>query len=166
MSEKNGNEYTCNLVFCKEYRKNEEEILKFLRTNENFRIITDSQNIKNLADQNNISCKAFDEIIPNENDEKIVRIYEESKKNIEIYGQIFDKMSISGKEIFQVIRYFLLRQFMQLYRIKKILSDENNTVFLFEGFLPIYQVIPEILEKMNYKLKDVFLISNKIRKTK
>jgi len=54
---------------------------------------------------------------------------------------------------------------MLLYRIKKILSDENNTVFLFEGFLPIYQVIPEILEKMNYKLKDVFLISNKIRKT-
>ena len=164
MDERNSNEYDCKIVFIKEFVKNQDEISAFLKSNKNYRILTNSQNIKNLADET-INCKLFEELIPEDNNEKIFEVYEESKKNVELYEQIFEEFEPYGKKIFHVFRYSLIIQFMQIYKIKKILLDKKNTILIFEGFSPIYQILPEIFDKINYTLTDVLLINAKIQKT-
>ena len=164
MIELNGN-YSCELVFYKTYDKNQKEILKFLNSKKNYRIITNSNDVKILANHNNITCQFFEEIIPNENNEKIEEVYVELKENIMLYSKIFENFEFYGKEIFFVLKYTILKQFLQLFRIKKILSDKKNTVIFFEGLSTIHQIIPEILKELNYSMSGVFLINDGLNKT-
>ena len=51
--------------------KRQKQILKYLNSIRDFRIITNSQNIKQLSNYHKIDCKPLEEIIPNENIYKI-----------------------------------------------------------------------------------------------
>ena len=127
-----------------------EMLCNYIKKNNFSQIIVENKKISNKLKLQNIECKTFREIFKEDTD-KTFEIYAKSKENLEEYRKRLQIKFLDSK-IFQGIENIILEKIIIGEETKKILSNHQNTVFIFDHYESIYFSLLKIAEKMNYKV--------------
>ena len=154
-------------IFFYNNKGNEWETLEkiFRNTNNKTRFITTSIALNQFFNERGINSIVLDEKIPIRG-EKAFEVYAESKKILEQYRSAFKEIKINGIELFEGYSYHFLRQLELIIKIKKILEENQDVIFVFENYRDSYFTMLKIAEDLGYEknVKINFVNGDKIDK--
>jgi hypothetical protein len=140
----------CELIFYYEKKLDKNELIQYLKNKSNYRIITNNSYLNKFLETKNKESYVLEDIIPSKSD-KGKKAFEESRELLLKYKKIFSKIQFKNIKIFETFDYPLLRQLLLLEKIRIILEDKKDTVFIFEGYFEIYNTILELAIKIGYE---------------
>ncbi len=112
-------------------------------------IVTDNYYLHEFLKKNNKNSKMFKNNILDDKDLGET-IYKKTKILHEEYKKAFKDLSHNGISIFSGFDNLLFRQLIILFKAEKILEEKKNTIFIFNGYHPIFFVIKRIAKEMGY----------------
>ena len=132
---------------------------------EPFQIITNSYSLNEFL--NKKRSKTFREIFPEEGS-ITYDVYVNSKKIQQMYLECFKNIKFRGFPVFAGIENQLVDQVIVLEKVRKILEEKKNTIFIFEDFYFTYFAIMRLANELGYKndLSIGYLQGNKIKYVK
>lgn len=116
---------------------------------QSYRIVTDDPGLYQFL-KNNRSVHLLDDLVPDfgEAAQEIGKI---SRIIYEKYKKLFQDVTYNGIKIFDGFGYSLLRQLKFLSQVTKILEDKVDTIFIFEGYFPVYFAMLDAAGKLGHK---------------
>jgi hypothetical protein len=117
-----------------------------------FRIVTNSSAVYDFFKIKEKNVHKINKIIPDVGKEAW-EIFRNAEKNHKEYFNRFSNIQYKNVGIFHGFEYPLLRQLHFLSKIDKILHKNENTIFIFRRYYPIYFAIIENAKKMNYQIE-------------
>jgi len=158
----------CNLFFFYSKEINFGFLFRNLKNiPEPYRVVTTNIDIHSILKKKGKNSIMLNHMIPDEG-QLAEEIYENSKKILEEYRDIFRDITFRNIEILRGFEYHILLQLILIGQAKKILEDKQNTVFIFERFSPAYFAIMSLSRDIGYD-NDVeigFIHGNKIEYVK
>jgi len=118
-----------------------------------YRFVINSVEVENLLKKNKINYTRLEHVSNYGSVGK--EVYQNAKHIHQQYEKNLQELIYHGLNIFEGIDYSLIRQFYYLAKIKKILIKKSNTIFLFEGFSPIYFGIMGVGKELGYEVKEM-----------
>lgn len=157
----------CHILFFE--KKNDwSNINKHLKNiSEPYQIVTDSYSLNEFLQKSGKNSRTLRDIFPEEGD-ITYDVYRASKKIQQQYKKYFQNVTFDGIEIFAGIENQLLDQIILLEKVRKILEERRNIIFIFEGFSFTYYAIQKLAIDMGYDpdLAISILRKNGIKKLK
>ncbi len=154
----------CKLFFFYDYEKDSKILEKKIdEINEPYRIVTNSAALYEHFNSKKKNVHKINKIIPDVGEIawEVFRNAEEIHKE---YENKFRNIKFNDIEIFHGFEFPLLRQLYFLAKIKKILGNKQNTIFIFKRYYPIYFKIIQDARELDYEVESKinFINKNKI----
>ena len=146
-------------MFLKIYRYNEIKDLEkikehIIQENEGFELICDNENIRKKLMNNNLNPKNLDDYFPRYS-EIYYKILEKTKISFLKYENACNKIKFNQYPINTGLFRYLISDLLFLEKIKKILGNNKNTVFVFKKNFFKNFIIQKIANEMNFKNNQV-----------
>lgn len=141
----------CEVFFFNNMKNDLSKSIKLVVENKSeYRIITDSLIVHDFLKKINIDSKTFVDLFPHKGS-LANEIFTESKKVLEKYKHLFDNILYNDIKIFKGFESTFLIQLQLFSKVKKILEEHKDIIFIFEGFLPMILPITELASELGYK---------------
>ena len=140
----------CELIFYYGKNLDKNEIIQYLKNKSNYRIITNNSILNKFLEIKNKESYVLEDIIPSKSD-KGKKAFEKSKELLLKYKKLFSKIQFKNIKIFEAFDYPFLRQLLLLEKIRIILEDKKDTIFIFEGYFEIYHTVLELATQIGYE---------------
>ena len=142
---------------CKVYHLQDKNItstsLSKIPNCNNFKIITDDPNVKNILDSLNYNCEDLTELFPNV-DLTTFQIYESATKSIDEYRKSLDEIKFLDISIFNILEPLLRDDFVLLEKISHILQKKENVIFLLKNNSHILFLINKLSKQFEYETEN------------
>ncbi|MEX1150854.1 MAG: CDP-glycerol glycerophosphotransferase family protein [Nitrosopumilaceae archaeon] len=122
------------------------------------RIITNDNYVRDFLKNAGVACQTINEIFPLEDDEKTYEINKIALNKIRTYASLFRDTTFRGTEIFSVLEPKLLAEVTFAEKIRKILEEKADTIFIFREFSFQYLGIRQISSDLTYDPNNFVLV--------
>lgn len=143
----------CKIYFIESDNDDYETTLSSINKNSNYNLITNNLGLIKSAKLRNIPSYLLENLQPDINEKAIKNVYE-TNELLQKYRIAFKFLTYDEKEIFNGFDYTLFRQLLFLIKIKNILEERKNFIFIFEGItIPRIQIL-KIALKLGYTVDE------------
>ena len=125
----------------------------------NFKIFCNDSKFVQSEQNENIKIKLLDEEIKDESREG-KRIFKESESYLKKLSNKFLNIQYEECKPFLNIEYFILLRIFFLLKIKEIFNKNENIIFIFNEYKPLFLSIVNIAKLQKYNIKKIAIIEN------
>ena len=151
-------------IFCYYEINDLDEVYNILKKEkESFIVYTDNDIVNTFIRSKGIKSKTFAEVFP-DFAKLSFDIYEKTKKQMIMYDEACKNIQFLGFKIEDGLRHSIMNETLMLEKIRYILQNKENTVFIFEKFSQTFFTILDLASHIGYetdKLMKISIIKNK-----
>ncbi len=114
----------------------------------NYQVITTSESLKTFLINNKINSKTLQELFP-DSSKQTYEINHRVKDKLHVYRNSLKMLTLFGHEVFTGIENQIMDDLILIEKTKKILSENKDTIFIFENFSFAYFTIKNIMNSSN-----------------